>query len=47
MLNSGQRFLNNAWWLSLFPGSAIFATVVAFNLLGDAIGAALNPRRAG
>jgi len=47
MLNSGQRFLNNAWWLSLFPGSAIFATVLAFNLLGDAIGAALNPRRAG
>jgi len=46
MLNSGQRFLYNAWWLSLFPGAAIFATVLAFNLLGDAIGAALNPRTA-
>ncbi|MBV8426257.1 MAG: ABC transporter permease [Hyphomicrobiales bacterium] len=44
MLNSGQRFLYNAWWLSVFPGSAIFLTVLAFNLLGDAIGAALNPR---
>jgi len=44
MLNSGQRFLYNAWWLSLFPGAAIFVTVLAFNLLGDAIGAALNPR---
>jgi peptide/nickel transport system permease protein len=46
MLNSGQRFLLNAWWLSVFPGVAIFATVLACNLLGDAIGAALNPRTA-
>jgi peptide/nickel transport system permease protein len=44
MLNSGQRFLFQAWWLSLLPGTAIFVTVLAFNLLGDAIGAALNPR---
>lgn len=44
MLNSGQRFLFNAWWLSFFPGAAIFLTVLAFNLLGDAFGAALNPR---
>jgi peptide/nickel transport system permease protein len=44
MLNSGQRFLYNAWWLSVFPGTAIFLTVLAFNLLGDAVGAALNPR---
>jgi peptide/nickel transport system permease protein len=46
MLNSGQRFLYNAWWLSLFPGAAIFLTVLAFNLLGDAIGSALNPKTA-
>ena len=44
MLNSGQRFLFNAWWLSVFPGAAIFVTVLAFNLLGDALGSALNPR---
>ena len=44
MLNSGQRFLFNAWWLSVFPGAAIFATVLAFNLFGDALGSALNPR---
>jgi peptide/nickel transport system permease protein len=44
MLNSGQRFLFNAWWLSFFPGLAIFVTVLAFNLIGDAIGFALNPR---
>lgn len=47
MLNSGQRFLYNAWWLSFFPGTAIFLTVLAFNVLGDAIGAALNPRTSG
>lgn len=46
MLNSGQRFLFNAWWLSLFPGVAIFATVLAFNLLGDAVGATLDPKGA-
>jgi peptide/nickel transport system permease protein len=47
MLNSGQRFLFNAWWLSFFPGTAIFLTVLAFNVLGDAIGAVLNPRTSG
>lgn len=46
MLNSGQRFLFEAWWLSVFPGTAIFLTVLAFNLLGDALGIALNPRSA-
>jgi peptide/nickel transport system permease protein len=46
MLNSGQRFLFNAWWLSFFPGTAIFVTVLAFNLFGDAVGAVLNPKTA-
>ena len=46
MLNTGQRYLFIAWWLSFFPGLAIVVTVLAFNLLGDAIGAALNPRGA-
>ena len=46
MLNSGQRFLWNAWWLSFFPGTAIFMTVLAFNLFGDGVGAILNPRNA-
>ena len=44
MLNAGQRFLFNAWWMSVFPGLAIFLTVLAFNLLGDAVASALNPR---
>jgi peptide/nickel transport system permease protein len=46
VLSTGQRFLFTAWWLSIFPGLAIFLTVLAFNLLGDALGDALNPRRA-
>jgi peptide/nickel transport system permease protein len=46
MLNSGQRYLWDAWWLSFFPGTAIFLTVLAFNLFGDAVGAILNPRNA-
>lgn len=44
MLNSGQQYLFSAWWLSVLPGIAIFLTVLAFNLLGDAINSALNPR---
>ena len=47
MLNAGQRFLFEAWWLSVFPGAAIFLTVLAFNLLGDAIGDRLSTRGRG
>lgn len=46
ILSVGQRFLFSAWWLSVFPGLAIFVTVLAFNLLGDTLGDILNPRRA-
>jgi peptide/nickel transport system permease protein len=45
MLSIGQHHLFTAWWLSVSPGLAIFITVLAFNLLGDALGDALNPRR--
>lgn len=44
MLNSGQRFVYQAWWLSVFPGALIFLTVLSFNLLGDQLAEALNPR---
>lgn len=47
MLNSGQRYLFNAWWLSVLPGIAIFLTVLAFNFIGDALNAALNPKDSG
>ena len=44
MLNAAQRFLSNAPWLSIFPGLAIFLTVMSFNLLGDGLRDALDPR---
>ncbi|WP_293794898.1 ABC transporter permease [uncultured Bosea sp.] len=44
MLNSAQRFLSNAPWMALWPGIAIFATVLSFNLLGDGLRDALDPR---
>jgi peptide/nickel transport system permease protein len=37
----------SAWWLSAFPGLAIFTVVMAFNFLGDAMRDALDPRTAG
>lgn len=33
-----------AWWISTFPGLAILTTVMAFNLLGDGLRSALDPR---
>ena len=44
MLNAAQQFLTQAWWLAVFPGSAIFLCVLAFNLLGDGLRDALDPR---
>ena len=44
MLNSAQRFLNQAPWLAIFPGAAIFLAVLAFNLVGDGLRDALDPR---
>ena len=45
MLNSAQRFLSQAPWLAIFPGAAIFIAVLAFNLVGDGLRDALDPRR--
>jgi peptide/nickel transport system permease protein len=45
MLNSAQRFLTQAPWLAVFPGIAIFLSVLAFNLVGDGLRDALDPRR--
>ena len=44
MLNSAQRFMSNAPWMALWPGMAIFMTVLSFNLLGDGLRDALDPR---
>jgi len=44
ILTSGKDYLEFAWWLSLFPGVAILITVLAYNLLGEGIRDALDPR---
>ncbi|MBI2526617.1 MAG: ABC transporter permease, partial [Candidatus Rokubacteria bacterium] len=41
---SGRTYLQSAWWLTAFPGLAIFATVLAVNALGDYMRDALDPR---
>ncbi|GIN86140.1 peptide ABC transporter substrate-binding protein [Heyndrickxia sporothermodurans] len=40
----GKSFLLDAWWMSLFPGLAIMLVVLGFNLLGDGLRDALDPR---
>jgi peptide/nickel transport system permease protein len=46
MLAGGRLFVMvGAWWVTVFPGLAIFATVLAFNVAADELQAALDPRR--
>lgn len=44
MLYLAQSYLTSAWWMAFFPGMAIFFAVLGFNLLGDGIREALDPR---
>jgi len=44
MLNTAQRFLTNAPWMAIWPGLAIFLVVLSFNILGDGLRDALDPR---
>jgi peptide/nickel transport system permease protein len=44
MLRDGQRVLQRAWWLSVFPGAALVLAVLTLNLLGDGLRDALDPR---
>ena len=44
ILTLGQSTLGVAWWLSLFPGMAILITVLGYNLLGEGIRDAIDPR---
>lgn len=44
MLSEGRDYLREAWWISTFPGLAIMVTVLAMNLLGDALRDVLDPR---
>ena len=44
MLNVAKNFLSQAPWMAIWPGSAIFLVVMGFNLLGDGLRDALDPR---
>jgi len=44
MVSQGKDYLLNYWWYPTFPGLAIFITVLAFNLVGDALREILDPR---
>jgi len=46
MLNTAKDFVSQAPWMSVFPGVAIFFAVLGFNLLGDGLRDALDPREA-
>ena len=44
ILTDGKEYIQFAWWLSLFPGLAILLTVLGYNLLGEGLRDALDPR---
>ena len=46
LIGSGRSVIRLAWWMSVFPGLAIFLTVLALNLVGEGLSDALNPRLA-
>lgn len=42
MLNTGQKFIRQAWWLTVIPGLGIFFTILSVNLIGDGISDAVS-----
>lgn len=46
MIGAARTVIREAWWMSFFPGFAIFLTVLAINLVGEGLNDALNPRLA-
>ena len=44
MLNTAKNFVDNAPWMAIWPGLSIFLLVLSFNLLGDGLRDALDPR---
>jgi peptide/nickel transport system permease protein len=45
MLNTAKNYVENAPWMALWPGASIFLLVLSFNLLGDGLRDALDPRQ--
>jgi len=44
MIASATEIFDTAWWFMLYPGLALLLTVLAFNLVGDGLQDALNPK---
>jgi peptide/nickel transport system permease protein len=44
LLSAGRRTIEDTWWLIVFPGAAIFLTVLAYNLIGEGLQEATDPR---
>ncbi len=44
MMRDGQKFIQSAWWMAIFPGIALFITVLSLNILGDGLRDALDPK---
>jgi len=44
MINTGRGYIFSSWWMAVFPGIAITLSVIAFNLFGDGLRDALDPR---
>ncbi len=44
MLNEGKNWMEHAWWVAVFPGLAITLAVLSFNVLGDGLRDALDPK---
>lgn len=43
MLSSGRAYLNNAWWISVFPGLGIFIAILSINLIGEGLNEVIDP----
>lgn len=45
MLSQGRNYMRDSWWLTVFPGAAVFVTVLAFNFIGDGLRDAVDVKR--
>ena len=45
MIATGRRYMLDSWWLVTFPGISILSVSLAFNLLGDGLRDALDPKQ--